>query len=385
MNSISRILPCRAGLDGTFPSFLNLPDCIPMTVIQFALISSFIALGGMFGAIFASMAAGRWGRRRTMQFLNIPLFISPFILSFATNYPMLVIGRLLCGLGTGGNCVVVPMYLNEISPNAKRGFIGIFSAAGLSLGLALAGLMGYFFSLPPYWRLIFGFTILTSGIQTILLPLCVESPVYLSSLGRHEEARKVMHKMGSVELKSDEVQSSPIEEKPHVESAPSPTIMQFLFSSQYRPSMLALVSLHATQQLSGINALFASAFDILVLALSLDAAKLFYVVFAFYNLVVNILPGPLLERYGRRPLLLGSTFAMGFCSLLFFVGSEFHVKPLAVTGFVLAATVFSLGLSSIPFIMTGELVTSETIGVASLVALVVNTGCNVRISLVVPH
>jgi MFS family permease len=362
---------------------------------QFAFINALIALGGMFGAIFAGPSATRWGRRLTMQILTVPLILSPIILALAPNYTMLILGRFLAGFGSGGSCAVVPMYLSEISPVAQRGRVGVLATFGLSFGLAFAGLLGYFFSLPSSWRLIFGFSLITSSMQSTLLFKVVESPVYLKSIGRTTEAHFVMLSMGAsrTATPTEEVgdKESPFLEQGQedkerlgpestspVPNSKGPTLVQFLFSSRYRRSLCILVAQHATQQLSGINALFTSAYDILVLALSPESAKLFYLIFTFYCIFLNFGPGILLDRYGRRPLLIGSSLGMSFFLMLFYLGSSWKLSGIALVGFVCGTTAFSVGLSSVPYIMTAEVVLPNTVGVAAQVSMVVNTLCSVR-------
>ncbi|ORZ31878.1 general substrate transporter [Catenaria anguillulae PL171] len=394
LTNISQVLPCKGIEDKEFPSFLGLPKCIPMSTMQFSFASALIALAGAVGAMWAGGACDKYGRRKTMMLLNVPMLASPLVLAFASNYAMLVIGRLLAGLATGGMLVAVPVYISEVSPTHLRGRTGIFSTIGLGTGLAIAGLLGYFFFEPPYWRIIVGFSVITTVLQIVMLPMAVESPVYLRAAGKTAEATAALAKLGTVadhapveqtEVTAESALSEKDASSPSGPADTTPTIREFLTQAKHRPSLQILLLSHATQQLSGINVYFSYSYSILILIFSPAAASLFYVFFSFYNIAANIVPGFLLDRYGRRPLLLFSIFAMGAFAALFALSVEVFDQPyIALVAFVGAATVFATGLSSIPFIITAEVVEPAVAGIAAQVSIVVNTLSNFVILFIFP-
>ncbi|KNE65378.1 sugar porter (SP) family MFS transporter [Allomyces macrogynus ATCC 38327] len=373
-------LPC---VDSTptqsYPTFLVAPTCIPMSALEYSTANAVLALGGALGALWAGRACDKYGRVRTMQVLNIPLLIASLMMAFATNLPMLIIGRLLAGLGTGGGSTLAPMYISEIAPIAKRGLLGVFSVLGLATGLFVTALVSFLWSDPQYWRL----TILVGAffcvLQLALLLVVVESPVYLRAQGRTSEAETVMQRMGAHEelaaLDSPQSESKECKDAASGSGAAGATVSlsEFLTSRAHRKSLWILVLSHATQQLSGINVYFSFAFSILTLILpSAYAASLFLVIFDLYYVLLNFVPGLLLERYGRRPLILASMFCMAICAAVFTLAEKLGQPYVALVAFILAVTTFAIGLSSVPFIYTAEVVEPAAVGVASQVALVAN-------------
>ncbi|KAI9183645.1 Bifunctional purine biosynthesis protein PurH [Blastocladiella emersonii ATCC 22665] len=393
LNNIARILPCiDAKLDGDYPSFLNLPPCIPMGTTAYSFGTAMIALAGSFGALWSGSVVNKYGRKRLMQILNVPMMIGALLLTFMSNYAMLLLGRFFAGFATGGMSVAVPIYLSEISPVNLRGPIGISSVLGLGSGLAIAGLLGYFFSAPPYWRIIVGATIISTLLHVVLLPFIPESPVHLKSVGKTAEAEAVMEKLGHAVTKSASGSHSDLasaeankEAEPEGPMDPTPTLWEFLTKPEHRRSLLVLILSHATQQLSGINVYFSYSFVVLILVFTQEQANLFYVFFSFYYILVALVPSFLLERYGRRPLTLLSIFSMaGFAALFALSVEVFDLPYLALFAFIAAATVFAFGLSSIPFIMTAEVVHPSVVGVASQVSLATNTFSNFIILFIFP-
>ncbi|KAI9217763.1 general substrate transporter [Blastocladiella britannica] len=407
LNNISTVLPCLTVTldDPSLKSFLGLPACIPMSTTQFSFASALIALAGAFGALVGGNLAMTKGRRTTILLFNIPMLAGALLLLFMSNYTMLVFGRLFSGIGTGGMLAVVPIYISEISPNHLRGRTGIFSTIALSSGLAAAGTLGYFFYQPPSWRIITGFTIITTVLQVITMFFAVESPVFLQSAGRKAEAHAVLTRMGcpieEQEEKEEQVTGKAAEHHADDQAdvaataaavvtvasteEAGPTVVQFITEQKYRPSLIVLLLSHITQQASGINVYFSYSFRILSLVFSPEGAALFYVFFSYYNILINLIPAFLLDRYGRRPLMLFSTFSMAFFAAMFAFFVEVVNSPwVALVAFVGAATVFALGLSSIPFILTAEVVEPNAVGPAAQVSLVANNLTNFVILFVFP-
>ncbi|KAJ3363268.1 hypothetical protein GGF32_004534 [Allomyces javanicus] len=375
--------------DPTASGFLGMSVCLPMSRIAYSLANGALALAGAVGALWAGRACDQYGRVRTMQLLNVPLIAAALVMTFAANYPMLFVGRLLAGLGTGGGSVLTPIYLSEVSPNAKRGFLGVFSVLGLGSGLFVTSLIPFLFPAPQMWRLMTFCSLFFAALQLALLAVVPETPVHLKATGRVDEAKDVMRKMtwSDAEIaQATDVESAKPSKDAAAPSKEAVSLGEFLTAGMHRKSLVVLVMSHATQQLSGINAFFSFSFSILMLIFpTVYATSLFYVCFNAYYVLLQFIPGNLLERYGRRPLMLVSIFAMAFFAALFTVADKaLHQPYVQLVGFVGAVTVFSFGLSSIPFILTAEVVEPAAVGVASQVSLAVNNLSNFVILVAFP-
>ncbi|KAI9179677.1 Bifunctional purine biosynthesis protein PurH [Blastocladiella emersonii ATCC 22665] len=407
LNNISQLLPCKSiSVSDPVSSFLglDLPPCIPMTTMQFSFSNGIYALAGTVGAVLAGPASQRFGRLRVFQALSLPFLLSPIALALANNYAWLLVGRFLAGLGTGGSATVIPVYLSEISPPALRGTIGNLSSAAIATGLAIAGTTGYVWASAPEWRWIVAFSLVTTVVQAALLPFCAQSPLWLMSRGRAVEARQAAAKLGlaldeedeegddehggaadedvkradgpsstseATELMPTASSATPAAASP--ESSRNVTPWEFVTRREHRRSFLILLLAHMSQQFSGINVYFVYAFNILTLIFTPAQANLFYLILAYYNIPINWLPGLIVDRLGRRPLILVTMAGMALFAALFTVSVIVDAPVMSMIMFVAAVSIFALGLSNVPFILVAEVVPGNAIGAAASVAQVVNT------------
>lgn len=97
-------------------------------------------------------------------------------MSFAIHEAMLIVGRIIIGIGAGVCTVVVPVYLNEISPPKLRGSIGVLAQLSFAIGMLISMIVGLFLSFVPGWRWLVGLGIAISLLQLSILPFAVQSP-----------------------------------------------------------------------------------------------------------------------------------------------------------------------------------------------------------------
>ncbi|KAJ3363267.1 hypothetical protein GGF32_004533 [Allomyces javanicus] len=417
-NNISKILPCLS-IDRDAPTSpflgLALPPCIPMSTLQFSFLNAVLALSGAAGATVAGALCKTHGRRRVLHFAALPLALGDLLMVFAASYAQLLTGRILAGLATGAYTAVSPVFLAEMAPPKLRGIVGNLASAGIAMGLAVAGLAGYYWTEPPTWRWLLAVALLLNAVQVVMVLGVPESPSHLRQVGEVQRACKVEKRLGWEHDREELVGSGRAEEvevvnepqtkadaKRHegademlvaaspgasssssltltpvptaAAAAPShaPTLLEFLTRREYRRALVILGIAHASQQLSGINVFFAYSFSILTLIFTPSEAALFYLIMAWANIPVNFLPGLLVDRAGRRPLILFSMLAMALAAALFAVAAHFILPAFAMAMFLTAVVVFAVGLSNVPYILTAELVLPNAVPAAAQAALAVN-------------
>lgn len=165
-------------------------------------------LGGLLGALCAGPLAGRYGRRRTMQFTTIFFSLGPVFEALAPNIGVMAFGRLVSGVGAGASIVVVPIYISEIAPPAERGFFGALTQVMCNLGILIAQLLGYFLSRGQKWRLILAVGGMIGVGKSLGLVLSVESPKYLADSGHTAQARRILGKIRGDKFDLEEEVSS---------------------------------------------------------------------------------------------------------------------------------------------------------------------------------
>ncbi len=163
-----------------------------LTPTEVGLIISAGYVGQLFGAVIFGSVAEKIGRLKTL-FITIVLFVSMDISClFAWSGVSMMAFRFLQGVGTGGEVPVASAYINEFIGAAKRGRFFLLYEVIFPIGLMFAGMAGYFL-VPIYgWRAMFIVGLVPSVLTIPLRWLMPESPRWLASKGRIEEADAVV-------------------------------------------------------------------------------------------------------------------------------------------------------------------------------------------------
>lgn len=269
-------------------------------------------LGTVISALSAGIPGQRFGRRDSLRVMAIFYFISALGCAFAWNWPTLIAFRFIGGLGIGGSSVLGPMYIAEIAPPKWRGRLVGFFQVNIVVGILIAYLSNYIistFHLGAYeWRWQLG----VSGIPALLFLVALfgipRSPRWLVMQKKLDEALDVLRLTGVSDPKAelDEIVASV-----HLERSAS---AEPLFSRQYTKPILLAIATGAFCQLSGINAILYYLNDIFALAgASKMSGNLQAVAVGAMNFVATLVAMSLIDRVGRRKLLLTGTAGLVVC------------------------------------------------------------------------
>ncbi|KAL2896345.1 Plastidic glucose transporter 4 [Bienertia sinuspersici] len=213
---------------------------------------SILLAGATVGSFTGGSLADQFGRTRTFQLDAIPLAVGAYLCATAQTVQIMMIGRLLCGIGIGISSALVPLYISEISPTDIRGalgsvnqlFICIGILAALVAGLPLAGN-------PLWWRTMFGIATIPSVLLAIGMGFCPESPRWLFQQGKIAEAQKAVAALYGKDRVSEVINDL----RTSVQGSSEPEVGWFdLFSSRYRKVVSVGAALFLFQQMAGINA-----------------------------------------------------------------------------------------------------------------------------------
>ncbi|MBV8878327.1 MAG: sugar porter family MFS transporter [Planctomycetaceae bacterium] len=257
-------------------------------------------IGTIAGALSAGWPADRWGRRGTLIVVALLYFVSALGSAWPWGWGSLLFFRFLGGIGVGMASVVCPLYIAEIAPASRRGRLVALAQFNVVLGILLAYLSNWLIgaALPggDGWRWMFGIEAAPAGLFFGLLFLTPESPRWLLTKGRADEARRVLEAVGGEEDLSAIRRSIEDESAGRTES---------LFSKRYRRPVLLAVAMAAFNQLSGINAIIYYTPDIFRMAGFDRASSLIQsVVIGGTNLALTMTGLSLIDRFGRRTLML---------------------------------------------------------------------------------
>lgn len=326
--------------------------CFKVQETHWGYISSFLCLGALFGCLLGGRLVDRLGRRGVILWNNVAYLLGLGLMLGSMHWVMLLMGRLLVGIGVGVSCVAVPMYLTEVSSWDVRGLIGSLHQLMIVLGNLLALVLG----LTPLlsksfgygWRIVLGADVLVCAMQLVLALGGVfrESPKYHVLQGRKERAEETLRWLRGSKYDAKELEST--DGTSDVQPLSLYTLLRTRFSQIWKSLGLVLL-LHIGQQVSGVNAIFYFS------ALMFQDNAYVPVLIAVFNVVMTVVSLVLMDRAGRRPLLLSSLVGMILCYLLFTLSMYqtqiTGLKAISVLGFIAS---FALGMGPVPWLMLGE-------------------------------
>ena len=270
---------------------------------------------GLVGTILGAMGSGvlgqKIGGREALRIMAILYTISAIGCAFAWNWDVLMISRFIGGLGIGGSSVLGPVYIAELAPAKWRGrMVGLFQI-NIVVGILLAYLSNYLITLrnlgPLQWRWEFGVAIIPSIIFLILLYGIPRSSRWLVTTNRTDEARQVLEMMGSP---NSEEELREIVDSIHLERGAA---QEPLFQKKYSKPIFLAITIGLFNQLAGINAiLYYSNYIFASAGYSSNSAALQTVGVGLVNLLATFLGMSLIDKLGRKTLLLIGAIGMAF-------------------------------------------------------------------------
>jgi MFS transporter, SP family, arabinose:H+ symporter len=279
--------------------------------------------GTIIGAMLAGLPGDRYGRRDSLRGMAVLYVASALGCAFAWDWYALLFFRFLAGLGIGGSSVLGPMYIAEIAPARWRGrLVGLFQFNVVG-GILLAYFSNYVLGLAGFgaleWRWKLGIAALPALLFLIMLYFIPRSPRWLIQKGRTEEARGVLEltREQNIEQELKDIVLSIDREHGRAEEP--------LFSTKYRFPIFLAISIGMFNQLSGINAILYYLNDIFARAgFSKVSGDLQSVAIGFTNLIFTIIAMSVIDRLGRKTLLLIGS--VGTCACLAGVAAIFQMQ-----------------------------------------------------------
>jgi len=272
----------------------------------------------LWGAVIASPIAGRLadklGRRGLLALCALVYACAALALASPVHLPlpMILVLRLLSGLAIGGFVVGCPLYLAEIAPRASRGrFVGWFQFQ-IGVGVVVAFSVSAFLakSLPEAveWRWCFGFGAVPPAFLLALLHWLPEEPHWLAAKGRMAGAAQASRRLGSTQEDLEVNFAAP------VALPPSKIFTERLFQRRYLRPLLLATSVALFNQLCGVTVLRVYLLELLSgSGMERTLSHRYGVVISCLNLVALLLGMMVVDKIGRRPLLIWGSAGMAIC------------------------------------------------------------------------
>ena len=311
--------------------------------------------GTVLGAMTGGWPADRLGRKRTLQWIGGLYLISAIWSALATGVVSFMVARFLGGVGVGISTVAAPMYISEIAPPDLRGRLAGMFQFNIVLGILVAYLSNALLSDlgDAAWRWMLGVEAIPALVYFAMCFLLPESPRWLIVRRRDpEEGSRVLRLLNpeatepEIERLGDEIGAGA---RDRGEAVGLPL-------RRLRTPMLLAFLIAFFNQLSGINAVLYFAPRIFQLTgLGEQAALLQSVGIGVANLVFTFLGLWLIDRLGRRTLLLIGSFgyigSLGLCSWAFYTGNV-SIVPACIFAFIAA---HAIGQGTVIWVFISEI------------------------------
>jgi len=342
---------------------------------------SSVLLGSLVGAIVGGILADRLGRRILLIVTAIVFGLGAIGAALAQDTAWLIAARIVAGIAIGVASFVSPLYISEIAPVAIRGKLVSVNQIALTSGIVISYLIDYAFAGSQAWRWMFAMAVIPAAAFGIGLLFIPDSPRWLAAHGNVDQARAVLKKIRppeAVDGELGEIQDSVKQQKGNWSE---------LFSPLLRPAMIVGIGLAVAQQLTGINTVIYYAPTIFKFAglSSASVAILASVGVGVVNVVLTVVAMQLIDRVGRRPLLLvslaGMTVSLGLLGLAFALPQlSASLGWIAVISLMLYVGFFAVGLGPVFWLVLSEIYPLRIRGRAMSVGTVANWSANLIVA-----
>lgn len=289
-----------------------------LTSLQLGWVVSSVTISSAVAMFISGPLADRIGRKKILIFVALLYSISAIFSAMAPSYSVLVMARLVGGLAFGAALVLVPVYISEIVPAEKRGSMVSLNQLAIVLGFSAAYFSNYYFldssksqsafatnwgiDNTNVWRWMLGVESFPAFIYFILLFFIPNSPRWLVSKNRESEALSILQKFNGDKANSvlNEIKKSILEGAKEVKAS-----YASLLAPNLKKIMTVAVIVGIAQMAVGINAVFFYATNIFErTGIGTDAAFVQSVWVGIINVIFTLIAIFLIDRIGRRPLLL---------------------------------------------------------------------------------
>ncbi|KAH9783727.1 Inositol transporter 1 [Citrus sinensis] len=362
---------------------VNQSSFLQETIVSMALV------GAIVGAASGGWINDAYGRKKATLLADVVFTAGAIIMAAAPDPYVLILGRVLVGLGVGIASVTAPVYIAEASPSEVRGGLVSTNVLMITSGQFLSYLVNLAFTeLPGTWRWMLGVSAVPAIIQFVLMLFMPESPRWLFMKSDKEKAILVLSKIYDIARLEDEIDHLSAAAEEELRKKKTVRYLDVFKSKEIRLAFLAgaglqkYVTMQAFQQFTGINTVMYYSPTIVQMAgfQSNQLALLLSLAVAGTNAVGTIVGIYLIDHFGRKKLALSSLagviISLVLLSWAFISGSSASSSGvygwIAVIGLALYIAFFAPGMGPVPWTLNSEVYPEQYRGICGGMSATVN-------------
>ena len=341
-------------------------------------------IGCLFGSLGSGGTSDRLGRKKLLLFSALLFAFSSIGTAMAGSFAIFVMWRILGGAAIGIASNLSPMYIAEVAPAGIRGRLVSLNQLTIVIGILLAQLINWMIAQPVPagataqeilhswngqvgWRWMFGATAIPSCLFLFGMTFAPESPRWLARQGKEAEARRVFERIGGMEYAEPALKE--VEDSLSHDTAKKASAILFE-PKVFRILVLGIV-LAVFQQWCGINVIFNYAEEVFSAAGYQVSDILFNIVITgTVNLLFTLLAFGLVDRFGRRILMLFGAASLAVIYTLLGECYAAHSKGVHVLALVVAAIgCYAMSLAPVTWVVISEIFPNRIRGTAMSIAV----------------
>lgn len=338
-------------------------------------------VGCVFGTMMVGFLSRKYSRKKLLIVSATMFFLSAIGTGMVQSFTLFVLYRIVGGIGIGLASNLSPVYIAEVAPASIRGRLVSINQLTIVVGILLAQIVNWFIAEPVTddvpsaellnswnyqqgWRYMFWAEAIPSFFFFLLMWFVPDSPRWLISNGRLEDAKSILQKIGGENYAKSTIEN--INASFHLEAQNINTSGTGTLSKKYFPVLVIGIVLAVFQQWCGINVIFLYAEEIFSSAGYTVSGMLFNVVISGgVNLVFTLIAMALVDKVGRRVLLLIGS--LGLAIIYTIIGFFYfqNIQGLPLLALIMGAIAcYALTLAPVTWVVLSEIFPNKIRGIA---------------------
>jgi MFS transporter, SP family, arabinose:H+ symporter len=349
-------------ISGTIP-FIQ--DYFELSEVAKGWVVSSALIGCIIGASYSGRLGDRFGRKKILMITAVLFALSAIGSGISNTVTAFIFYRILGGLAVGGASVLAPVYIAEVSPALLRGRMVSINQLTIVIGISLAYYSNWFMLATGdnAWRWMFAAEAVPAVFFLAALFIIPESPRWLVARQKDAQAKNILEKIAGPDFASFELK----EIKASLAGSQKRGTLKEAFQKKYAFILFIGIFLAVFQQWSGINVIFFYAPDIFAKAnLGVDSALFQTTLIGLMNIVFTILAMKVIDRVGRKKLMLIGAAGMAVCYIV--IGFLFSAGKTGdwwlLSFIIITPAFFAFGLGPTVWVVLSEIFPNKIRGAA---------------------